>query len=185
MMQPMFLLAAAEGGGLAGMAGEVATKFGLNWPLFISQTISFCVVAFLLHRFAYQPILRVLEDRRNRIEEGLKNAEAIKTELARTEQARQEVLDQANEQATKLIAEAREAASRLLEQETQKAIASAGDIIQRAREASEAELGRMKVELRQEVGRLVVETTARVTGKILTVDDQQRLIEETNRELAA
>jgi len=40
-------------------------------------------------------------------------------------------------------------------------------------------------ELRKEIGRLVVETTAKVTGKVLTVDDHQRLAEETNRQLAA
>ena len=184
-MNALFLLGAASEGGLAAMAGDVATKFGLNWPLFISQTISFCVVAFLLHRFAYRPILGVLEDRRTRIEEGLKNAEEIKAELARTEEARQEVLDKANEQATALIDEARAAASRVLEKETKKAMASANEIVERARGASEAELTRMKGELRTEVGRLVVETTAKVTGKVLSVEDHQRLIEETNRELAA
>ena len=184
-MNSLFLFAAAESGGLAEMATDVARTFGVNWPLFISQTISFCVVAFLLHRFAYRPILGVLEDRRGRIEEGLKNAERIKAELARTEEAREEVLVKANEQGTKLIEEARTAATRVLEQETQKAMATANEIIQRARETSEADLTRMRAELREEVGRLVVETTAKVTGKILTVEDQQRLIEETNRDLAA
>jgi F-type H+-transporting ATPase subunit b len=43
----------------------------------------------------------------------------------------------------------------------------------------------MLAELRREVGRLVVDTTAKVTGKVLTLDDQKRLAEETNRELAA
>ena len=55
----------------------------------------------------------------------------------------------------------------------------------KARQATEAEHARMLAELRREVGRLVVATTAKVTGKALTLDDQQRLTEETNRELAA
>ena len=58
-------------------------------------------------------------------------------------------------------------------------------MIEKAKEANEAELARMKAELRREVGRLVVATTSRVTGKILTIQDQQRLAEETNKELAA
>lgn len=184
-MKPILLLAAAGSGGLGEMAGDVARTFGLNWQLFISQTISFCVVAFLLHRFAYRPILRVLEERRGRIEQSLADAERIREELARTEAARQEVIDRANEQGKRLIEEARAAAARVLEQETQKALAAANDIVQRAREAGDAELARLKAELRREVGRLVVETTARVTGKLLTVEDHRRLIEETNRELAA
>ena len=51
----------------------------------------------------------------------------------------------------------------------------------KAREAAEADHARMLAELRREVGRLVVETTAKVTGKVLTLEDQQRLAEETSR----
>src|SRR5215211_3752605 len=95
-----------------------ARQFGVNWPLLFSQIASFVIVAFLLHKFAYKRILQVLEERRRRIEEGLANAEKIKAELARTEAARREVLDQANTQANKLIEEARAAAARVQEQET-------------------------------------------------------------------
>ncbi len=57
--------------------------------------------------------------------------------------------------------------------------------LNKARQASEAELARMKTELRREVGRLVAATTAKVAGKVLTPQDQQRLIQEANREMAA
>ena len=160
-------------------------KLGVDWPLFIAQTISFLVVAGLLYKFAYKPILTVLEERRKRIADGLANAEKIKHELARTEAARQEVLNQAHLQANKLIEEARAAAARVQEQETQKAIAAAEQIIAKAREAAAQDHARMLAELKREVGRLVVETSAKVAGKILTVEDQQRLAEETNRQLAA
>lgn len=169
----------------ANMISDTAQQFGVDWPHFIAQCVSFAIVLFLLHRFAYQPILQILEERRQRIKEGLDNAERIKQELAKTEAARQEALSQANQQANRLIEEARVAAAKVLEQETQKAIATANQIVAKAREASEAELVHMKAELRKEIGRLVVETTARVTGKVLTVEDHHRLAEETNRQLAA
>jgi F-type H+-transporting ATPase subunit b len=183
-MSGYYMLAAAAGES-GGIVAETARAFGINWSLFISQTISFCIVAFLLHRFAYKPVLRVLEDRRQRIAEGLANAEKIKAELAQTEQGRKQVLDAANTQAGQLIEEARAAAARLLEQETQKAVATAEQIIAKAREAAEADHARMLAELRREIGQLVVQTTAKVTGKVLTVEDQRRLIEDTNKELAA
>lgn len=169
----------------ASIISDTARQFGVDWPHFIAQCVSFSIVLFLLHRFAYKPILQILEDRRQRIKEGLENAERIKAELAKTEAARQEALSQANQQATRLIEEARAAASRVIEQETQKAISTANQIIAKAREASDAELVRLKAELRREIGRLVVETTAKVTGKVLTVEDQQRLADETKRQLAA
>jgi F-type H+-transporting ATPase subunit b len=180
-----FVLFASIGSDLAQTAKATGEKFGVEKSLFIAQVISFLIVAGLLYKFAYQPILKVLEERRARIAEGLANAEKIKQELGNAQTKAQELLNQANMQGNKLIEEARVSAAKVLEVESQKAIATANDIIAKARQASEAELARMKVELRREVGRLVVNTTAKVTGKILTSDDQQRLTEETNRQLAA
>jgi F-type H+-transporting ATPase subunit b len=180
-----FVIIAGIGGDLARMGEQTAQTFGVDWSHFISQVISFVIVAVLLQRFAYKPILQVLEQRRQRIAEGLANADRIKAELAKTEAARQEVLNQANIQANRLIEEARAAAARVQEQETQKAITAAEQIIAKAREAAAQDHARMLAELKREVGHLVVATTARVTGKILTPQDQQRLTEETTRQLAA
>lgn len=180
-----FIFFASIGSDLADAANEIAVNFGWNLPHFIAQIISFCIVAFLLHRFAYKPILKVLEERRERIAQGLANAEKIKKELAETEAARRETLEKAGAEANKMIEEARAAAARVQEQETQKAIKAAEDIIAKARESIEADRVNMLAELRREVGKLVVETTMKVTGKVLTPEDQSRLAEETNRELAA
>jgi F-type H+-transporting ATPase subunit b len=176
------LLAAGD---LVQTAKETLEQFGVDWPHFIAQCLSFIIVAGLLYKFAYKPVLSVLEERRNRIAESLDNAEKIKKELANAQTKAQEIMAQANAQGAKMIEEARAAAAQVQEQETQKAIAAAKDIIEKARQATEAEHARMLVELRREVGRLVVATTAKVTGKVLTPDDQNRLTEEANRQLAA
>src|SRR4051812_22650373 len=126
----------------------------------------------------------MLNERRRQIEQGLADTQKIKAELAQTEILRQQVLMQANARATKLIEEARAAAARVQEQETQKAIAAAEQIITKAREAAAQDHARMLSELKREVGRLVVQTTATVTGKILTPEDQKRLAEETARQVA-
>ena len=177
-----FLIAAAAPGN---PVVEIAHEFGVTWPLLISQVILFVIVAVALKKFAYGPVLKVLEERRQKIAEGLANAEKIKQELANAQAKAQEIFTQASNQANKIIEEARQAAAKVTETETQKAVAAAQDIINKARQASEAELARMKTELRREVGRLVAATASKVTGKILTNDDQQRLIEEANRQVAA
>lgn len=170
-------------GSIVDTARETAEKFGVNWPQFIAQVLSFCIVAALLHRFAYKPILQMLELRKQRIAEMVANSEKIKAELAKTEAARIEVLQKAHQEANKLIEEARAAAARVQEAETRKALALAEQIIHKANEAAQADRARMMAELKQEIGRLVVETTAKVTGKILTPEEHRRLIEEANREL--
>lgn len=164
---------------------QVADTFGVDWPHLFAQIISFSIVCILLYKFAYKRVLTMLEERRQRIAEGLANAEKSKAELAKAQEQRQDILNQANAQAYKLIDEARAAASRVQEQETQKAIAAAEQIIAKAREAAAQDHARMLAELKREVGRLVVQTTATVTGKVLTPDDQRRLAEETAKQVAA
>lgn len=179
------ILLAGIAGDLAETARSTAEQFGLDWPHFIAQVISFLIVAALLYKFAYQPILKVLEERRQRIAESLENAEKIKQELASAQAKSEEILSEAGKQANKIVEEARTAAAKVTEQETQKAVAAAGDIVAKARAANEADLERMKGELRKEIGQLAVKAAMRVTGKILTEEDQRRLVDETNRQLAA
>ncbi len=167
-----------------GIFGDTARDFGVTWPGFIAQVISFSIVAFLLHKFAYKRVLDMLAERRQRIAESLENAEKIKAELARAEVQRQEILGQANTQANKLIEEARLAAARVQELETQKAISAAEQIIAKAREAAAQDHARMLAELKREVGRLVIQTTANVTGKVLTPEDHRRITEETTRQVS-
>jgi len=182
-MKVLVLLAEANSGG--GAVGEIARTFGVDWSHLISQIISFCIVCALLYRFAYKRVLAMLEQRRQTIKEGLANAEKNKIELARTEAQRLEVMAQANAQATKMIEEARAAAARVEQRETQKAIAAAEQIVVKAQEAAVQEHARMLNQLKQELGRLVVQTTATVTGKILTPEDQKRMAEETTVQITA
>lgn len=173
---------AAEGGG---QIASIARTFGVDWPHLIAQAISFGIVCVVLYLFAYKPILRMLEARREQIAGGLANAEKIKAELARIDEERRVVLAAADAEGQRLIEEARAAAARVLHEETQKALAAGEQIVARAREATAQDQARMLAELRREVGRLVVQTTAAVTGKVLTPEDQRRLAEATAERLSA
>ena len=174
--------AAAQG--FSDMLRDTAETFGWNWKLFLAQVVSFCIVALLLRRFAYKPILAVLEERRRRIEEGLINADKIKKELAEAEKRYQEILAKANADAQRMIDEARASAAHLSERKQQEAITAAEQIVAKAKEAAVLEHERQMQVLKRELGHLVIETTAKVTGKVLTPDDQKRLQEEAARQVA-
>jgi F-type H+-transporting ATPase subunit b len=180
-MNVIFLVAA---GSFGDMVLDTADTFGWNPWLFLSQVVSFSIVALLLKRFAYKPILAVLEERRQRIAEGLLNAEKIKQQLAEAEQRYQEILTKANGEAQKMIDEARESSAHLAERKQLEAIAAAEQIVAKAREAAALEHERTMESMKRELGRLVVETTAKVTGKVLTSEDQKRLQEEAARQVA-
>src|SRR5262249_23077551 len=147
--------------------------FGVDWPHLISQIVSFAIVCVLLQRFAYKPVLSMLQHRRQEIAQGIAEREQIKNMLGQAEVRRQEILDHAEAQASKLIQEAHLAAAQVREKETQKALAAAEQIIVKSREAVTQEHNRMLRELKQELGILVIEATSMATRKILSPEDQR------------
>ncbi|MEI8289038.1 MAG: F0F1 ATP synthase subunit B [Verrucomicrobiota bacterium] len=163
---------------------ELLQTLGIQWTKLIPQLFNFGIVLWVLWKFAYKPVFTMLDARQKKIAESIANADKIKAELAQTEAERQRILNQAGDTANQMIEQAREAANRVREVETQKAIAAAEQIIAKAREAAAQDHAKMLADLKREVGRLVVQTTTTVTGKILTVDDQKRLAEETQKQLS-
>src|ERR1700737_1910313 len=166
-------------------AGNVAQQFGVYWPNLIAQVVLFAIVYWVLKRFAFKPVIAMLEERRRRIEEGQLNAENIKKQLAAAEAKYEEILSKANAEAQRLIEEVRASGDRLAEQKRQEAIAAAEQISLKAQEAMTLERDRVMAELKRELGRLVVATTDRVTGKVLSPEDHERINEETARQVTA
>ena len=164
---------------------NVAHQFGVYWPNLIAQVVLFAIVYLVLKKFAFRPVIAMLEERRRRIEEGQINAENIKKQLAEAQAKYEEILAKANADAQRLIEEVHASGDRLAEQKRQEAIAAAEQITLKAQEAMALERERIMAELKQELGRLVVDTTVRVTGKVLTPQDHQRINEETVRQIAA
>jgi len=164
---------------------SIFATFGIEWWRFIAQCLLFLILYTVLKKKAFGPIITMLEERRRRIEEGQKNVEKIQQQLAEAEAHYKDIIGKANVEAQKLIDEAHTSAAALSEKKAKEALAEAERIIAKANEATSMERDRLFAELKREVGRLVVDTTTRVTGKILTADDQRRLSEEAAREIAA
>ena len=159
--------------------------FGVTWSKFIAQIILFAIVWWVLNKWAFGPILDMLNERRRRIEEGQHNAEKIKKQLAEAELRYQEVLRKANDEATRLIEEARASSEAHTQKQIQQAIKDAEGIIVKAQESITQERNKMVSEVKMEMVDLVIHTTAKVVGKVITPEDQKRLSEETSRQLTA
>jgi large-conductance mechanosensitive channel len=78
--------APVEAGGDEGAVGEILRKFHVSWPSFIAQWVNFIIICLLLKKFAYAPVLEILDKRRNRIAEGEAKMEAIQKKLDESEQ---------------------------------------------------------------------------------------------------
>jgi len=169
----------------AGKVDVLVEKFGLAWPKFIAQVIIFWIVFMILKKYAFGPILGMLEQRRQRIADGEAKLEKISRDAAEASKNSQAIIDKAEADAARVVKEADEAAKALQDRRQQDAVASANSIIAKAREAAQLEQEQLMSQLKREFGRMVSDATSRVTGKVLNTDDQSRINQETAAQVSA
>ena len=163
----------------------ITEKFGVSLPTLIAQMVNFCLVALVLYYFAVKPISATLEERQQKISDGLQYAEEMKAQLAEAERERTEKVKQAAIGAQKILAEAREQSKEMIEIKTQEAAAQAEAIIRKASEATELERQKMLADVRQEVASLVLVTSSKVLSRNLSEDEKSTFSESAAKELAS
>jgi F-type H+-transporting ATPase subunit b len=161
-----------------GTIQEIFSTFKVSYELFIPQLISFLIVAFLLKKYAFTPILQVLDERKTRIADGEAKLKLIEKQLAESEQHTAELVAKANADAKRLIEEAKSSATAYSEAKAQEALATAQSIIAKAEAAAKAERSQIAAELKREFGRLVVAAAQQATGGKLNAEQQRAINEE-------
>ncbi len=154
---------------------ELFAKLGIDWKLLIANTITFFIVLGLLRKFAYRPLLGMMEKRRQTIDAGLKQAEQAKAELASLTAAKQEVLQEAKTEALKIVHQAKAEAEVVRINVINQAQAEASAVAVRTQQLLERQKQEMVTQAKTELADLVVEATAKVIGEQLDVKLQQRL----------
>ena len=162
---------------------EIFKDFGIQPILLLAQIINFVILLFLLKRFLYKPILKVLEERKKRIETLLKQAEEIQKKFAQANVEQEKILDTAKLQASKIIENAKEEAkvlSRKLQEETNKEIEST---LERAKSALQLEKQKMISEAKGKIVDIVVLVTEKVTAKTLQKAEKEKLVNNALSEI--
>jgi F-type H+-transporting ATPase subunit b len=164
---------------------QITENFGISVPLILAQVVSFSIVAFILWKFAFKPVLATLDERQHKIADGLKYAEEMKAKLEAAQQQTAAQLKTAQVEANKIIEEARKAAKELADRESAAATERANGLITKAQQAIQLEHQKMLADARTEIARLVVATTERVLAKRLTDADRASYNETATRELTS
>ena len=162
---------------------KITQEFGLSWPFLLAQILNFTIVAFILWRLAFKPVIATLDERNKRIASGLQYADEMKAKLEAVQQESVASSKRAQAEATKIIDEARKAAKEFLDKQAQESSAKAGDILAKAQQLIELEKKKMLAEARSETARLVVEITQRVLSRELSDAERTRYNETAAREL--
>jgi len=168
----------------AGGISKITQDFGISWPFILAQILNFSIVAFILWRFAFKPVLATLDERQKKIASGLQYADEMKAKLEAVQQDSIASAKKAQAEATRIIEEARKAAKEFLEKQTQESSAQAAEILAKAQQVIELEKKKMLAEARTEIARLVVATTQQVLATQLSDADRNRYNEAASRELS-
>lgn len=154
-------------------------KLGINgWQLAV-QMVAFIVFAALLWRFAVGPIVRVLDQRQERIRESMASAERMQAELKETQARNEDALQQARRDAQEILAGARQNSEQMIARAREEANTQAEEYLSRAEDTLRQETEKARQVLRQEVADLAVLAAGRIVRKELDPAAQARLIQET------
>ena len=150
--------------------------------LMVWTIITFLFVLFVLRRFAFGPIQRMIDQRRDRIREALDEADKARTEARELRELTAKEREQAKADREQILEDARRQSQRLVEQAKERADADLKEQLEKNREELAAENARLREQIRRDVVELTLFAAEKVTGKVIDEDDERRLIEETIEE---
>lgn len=163
---------------------KILSEFGVQPVLLAAQVVNFLILLFILKRFLYKPILKVLETRKQKIADSLKQAEEIETRLTKLAEEEEKRLQKASLEAEKIINEGNTAKAALLEEAKLQAEGVARKVTEEAKKQIESEREKLRQEIRIEVAGLVAEGLRVVAGKTLSEKDKKDLVNKSIRGLS-
>jgi F-type H+-transporting ATPase subunit b len=154
------------------------TDIGINIPVLIAQIVNFTALLIVLRLFVYKPVLRMLDERRERIREGLNAAERGREQAAEASREAQSQIDAARREGQAIVAQAQQVAQRLQEEGRQQALVQQEAMLERARGEIQLERDNAIAGLRKEFADLTISAAEKVIGQSLDQNAHKRLIEE-------
>jgi len=155
---------------------------GISWNGLLAQIVNFLILLALLYFIAYKPLRRMMEERSNRIREGLEQAELAARRLAEADEEARKKLEEARREGQEILSQAAALGEKLKEEARQEARAQAEALIARARSEIELEREQAIQQLRQEFADLAILAAEKVLRETLDRERHRRMIEEVLEE---
>jgi F-type H+-transporting ATPase subunit b len=158
------------------------TQLGFNVPSLIVYLVNFIILLGILFFFAYKPLIRLMDQRAERIRESLEAADQARQEAATSREAVEEALNEARQQGQRLLDQTREAAERYRAEEMDRARQEAENFVLRARADIQRERDAAIEEVRSNFGGLAITAAERVIGRSLDRQAHEDLIAQVLEE---
>lgn len=167
---------------VAQATGGIAT-LGINGKIFIAQLINFLIVLFVLKKWAFGPIVKILEARSERVEKSVKDAEAIEQRLLTLDAERAEILRTTKGEAEKLLAGAAIDAETRKVDMVEKAKREVERVIMQGKGHLKAEKEAMLIEVRKEIVDIAVSAVKKILQETVDEKKSKSLAEEVVRKM--
>lgn len=157
---------------------ELLTSLGIDWKLFIAQLVNFGILLFILYKFAYKPVLKMLDDRTEKIEKGLADAEESGKKLKEIEEKEKNVLIEAKKEAKNIIRKAEDQAEINKAELVEIAQTESDKIIEKAKKVASEEKDKMMADVKGEVSALVAVAVEKVIDEKMNDDKDAQIVKE-------
>jgi F-type H+-transporting ATPase subunit b len=149
---------------------------GINWPGLLTQLISFIILFTLLKKFLYSPVVKMLEDRSEKIKSSLETAERVKQEAEQTTEVNETLMVKAREESQMLISEAREQARKIKDLEMEKSKEQIENERKRAIDEIKSEQEKIINNIRSEFSGLAISAAEKIVEKEVNEKNHDQLI---------
>ena len=151
--------------------------------LMVWTIVAFLITLFVLKKYAFGPIQKTIDERRERIRRSIEEADDARAEARKLLEEHRALIGQARGQAEQILGEARKVAEAMARRVKEETEADRHRRLEETKRQIEAETERALHEIRAEVAELTIMATTKVTGKVLEDDDHRRLIEDAIKDL--
>jgi F-type H+-transporting ATPase subunit b len=164
---------------------ELIKALGLDWYALIAQVVNFAILIFVLSRFVYKPVLRIIDERRSIIEKSMKEAEEIAQSKELLDKERADVLRKADIEGGALLERAKEEAEAIRAEIEKEARAHAKQIVAKGMQQLENERAKLVAEIQAKLAHAVVLSAEKILRREFSKEDQQQFETELKDSLPA
>lgn len=158
---------------------ELLTKLGIDWKLLIAQIINFVVLMAVLYKFLYKPVLKILDDREQKVAKSLKQVEEIEKNLFESQGEKAKIISEARNEAGKVVAESRAIAETMREEIMNKTKLEAASAVESGKKELQSEKEIMMKEIKKEAADMIMIAAEKILREKINAETDKKLIEKS------
>jgi len=163
---------------------DILNQFGVQPVLLAAQVVNFLILLFILKKFLYKPILKVLDERKNKIVHSLKSAEEIEKKLLETEEKADKILKKTLEEAQLMLDNSKQSAAQIVEDGQKSALEIINKANDEAKKVIQIERIQLEQEIKEHTSELVSVIFEKIIGKKVNLKDQKDFIDKEIKNLS-